>query len=71
MMARTGKLADVLGQIASGGIAEPVTEALHRSLGLLATSASMLIYGVVFLAPWAALLAGVWWVGARYFRVQG
>jgi Domain of unknown function (DUF4349) len=60
-----------LGQIASGGIAEPVTEALHRSLGLLATSASMLIYGVVFLAPWAALLAGAWWVGARYFRVQG
>ena len=110
MMARTGKLADVLeverelsravteleqmkgerryydrqvavssiavdvyelGQIASGGIAEPVTEALHRSLGLLATSASMLIYAVVFLAPWAVLLAAAWWLGSRYFRVQG
>lgn len=54
-----------LGEIAAGGIAEPVTEALHRSLGLLATSASMLIYAVVFLAPWAVLLAGAWWLGAR------
>jgi len=60
-----------LGQIASGGIAEPVTEAPHRSLGLLATSASMLIYAVVFLAPWAVLLAAAWWLGARYFREQG
>jgi hypothetical protein len=57
-----------LGEIASGGISEPVNEALHRSLGLLATSASLLIYMVVFLAPWLILLAGAWWLGARFFR---
>jgi nitrogenase subunit NifH len=57
-----------LGEIASGGVAEPVREALHRSLGLLATSVSMLIYAAVFLAPWAGLLAGAWWLGARLVR---
>src|SRR5204863_8904149 len=57
-----------LGEIVSGGIAEPLREALHRSLGLLATSASMLIYALAFLAPWAWLLGRPWWLSAWLVR---
>lgn len=57
-----------LGEIAAGGVDQPVRDALRHSLGLLASSASMLLYVVVFLAPWVPLLAGAWWLGRRFFR---
>ena len=57
-----------LGEIAAGGVSDPVRDALRRSLGLLATSTSMLIYIVVFLAPWSVLLAAAWWTAARFVR---
>jgi hypothetical protein len=57
-----------LGEIAAGGVDQPVRDALRHSLGLLASSASMLLYLVVFLAPWVPLLAGAWWLGRRFFR---
>lgn len=57
-----------LGEIAAGGVDQPVREALRNSLSLLASSATMLLYMVVFVAPWLPVLAGAWWVGRRFFR---